>query len=64
MSRAISLAGFEATFRGNPDPWRTFTARDEMAKRRAILRALGPGPKGRVLELASGNGSNLSLIHI
>lgn len=58
MSRAISLAGFEATFRGNPDPWRTFTARDEVAKRRAILRALGPGPKGRVLELASGNGSN------
>ncbi len=58
MARAIALAGFEATFRGNPDPWRTFAARDEVAKRRAILRALGAGPRGHILELASGNGSN------
>ncbi|KQN37442.1 methyltransferase [Sphingomonas sp. Leaf407] len=58
MSRAITLAGFEATFRGNPDPWATFTARDEALKRRAILHALGPGRHGRLLELACGNGSN------
>lgn len=58
MARAITLRGFEATFRGNPDPWRTFAAPDEIRKRRAILRALGTGPRGRVLELASGNGSN------
>ncbi len=58
MSRAITLAGFDATFRGNPDPWATFTARDEAWKRRAILHALGPGRHGRLLELASGNGSN------
>jgi SAM-dependent methyltransferase len=58
MARAITLAGFEATFRGNADPWRTLTARDERRKRQAILRAMGPGPHGRVLELASGNGSN------
>lgn len=58
MARPITLHGFEATFRGNPDPWRTFAAADERRKRRAILLALGPGPRGRVLELASGNGSN------
>lgn len=58
MSRAITLAGFEATFRGNDDPWRTFTARDEALKRRAILHTLGAGTHGRILELASGNGSN------
>ncbi|KQM97549.1 class I SAM-dependent methyltransferase [Sphingomonas sp. Leaf25] len=58
MTRAITLVGFEATFRGNPDPWATFTARDEALKRRAILHALGPEPRGRLLELASGNGSN------
>ncbi len=58
MTRAITLAGFEATFRGNPDPWATFTARDEAWKRRAILHALGPGRHGRLIELASGNGSN------
>ncbi|WP_249276589.1 class I SAM-dependent methyltransferase [Sphingomonas baiyangensis] len=31
-------------------------------KRRAILHALGPGPIGRVLELAAGNGSNSAAI--
>lgn len=58
MKRAITLAGFEATFAGNPDPWNTFAARDERRKRRAIVHALGPAPHGRLLELASGNGSN------
>jgi cyclopropane fatty-acyl-phospholipid synthase-like methyltransferase len=58
MKRAITLAGFEATFVGNPDPWNTFAARDEARKRRAIVHALGPAKHGRLLELASGNGSN------
>ncbi len=57
-TRPITLAGFERTFAADPDPWRTLTARDEANKRAAILRALGAGPRGRVLELASGNGSN------
>ncbi len=57
-TRPITLAGFERTFAANRDPWRTFAARDEARKRAAILHALGSGPFGRVLELASGNGSN------
>lgn len=56
--RPIDLAGFEAKFRSNDDPWSTFTDRDEAVKRRAILQAMGAGPWGRVLELAAGNGSN------
>lgn len=55
---AIDLSGFAEKFAGDDDPWRTFSNRDEAVKRRAILHALGPGPLGRVLELASGNGSN------
>lgn len=56
--KPITLAGFEDKFRGDADPWRTFSGRDEALKRRAILHAIGTGPIGRVLELASGNGSN------
>ncbi|WP_348765682.1 class I SAM-dependent methyltransferase [uncultured Salinisphaera sp.] len=56
--QAIDLAGFEAKFRAGPDPWHTFTARDEAIKRQRILRALGHGPMARILELGSGNGSN------
>ena len=64
MTRAITIDGFEATFRGNPDPWNTFAARDECRKRAAILHALGPARHGRLLELASGNGSNSqALVH-
>lgn len=55
---AIDLGGFEAKFAGDDDPWSTWTDRDEAVKRAAILHALGPGPWGRVLELAAGNGSN------
>lgn len=54
----IDLNGFAAKFATDDDPWRTFSNRDEAIKRQAILHALGPGPLGRVLELASGNGSN------
>ncbi len=56
--RPITLDGFERTFAAADDPWRTYSDRDEAVKRGAILHALGPGPWGRVLELAAGNGSN------
>lgn len=55
---AIDLSGFAEKFATDDDPWGTFSNRDEAIKRQAILHALGPGPVGRVLELASGNGSN------
>lgn len=55
---SIDLAGFSAKFAAEDDPWRTFSDRDEAVKREAILHALGAGPLGRVLELASGAGSN------
>lgn len=55
---AIDLSGFSQKFAADDDPWRTFSNRDEAVKRAAILHGLGPGPLGRVLELASGNGSN------
>ena len=60
--KPIDLDGFAAKFAGDDDPWRTFSNRDEAVKRQAILRALGPGPLGRVLEVASGNGSNSAAI--
>jgi cyclopropane fatty-acyl-phospholipid synthase-like methyltransferase len=56
--RPIDLAGFEAKFRVAADPWQTFTARDEAIKRSRIVRALGNRRVARLLELASGNGSN------
>lgn len=56
--KPITLQGFERVFTDDPDPWRTFAAHDEAIKRAAILHAIGPRPRGRVLELAAGNGSN------
>lgn len=58
MSRRIDLAGFDARFAADHDPWGTFVNRDEAIKRHAIVRALGPGVHARVLELGCGNGSN------
>ncbi len=60
--RPITLTGFEDKFAASDDPWETFTSRDEAVKREAILHAMGPGPWGRVLELAAGNGSNSAAI--
>ena len=60
--RPITLDGFAAKFVANDDPWSTLTDWDEALKRRAILHAMGPGPWGRVLELAAGNGSNSAAI--
>lgn len=56
--KSIDLGGFEAKFAADDDPWSTWTAADEALKRQAILRAVGAGPLGRVLELGAGNGSN------
>ncbi len=56
--KPIGLSGFEETFGASDDPWRTFSDADEALKRRAIVRGLGAGPRGRVLELGAGNGSN------
>ncbi len=56
--RRLDLAGFDAKFHADADPWRTFTDADEAAKRRAILQALGLGRRGRVWEPASGAGAN------
>ncbi len=56
--KPIDLAGFEAKFAGDDDPWSTWSDRDEALKRSAILHALPPGKTGRVLELGAGNGSN------
>ncbi|WP_174286691.1 class I SAM-dependent methyltransferase [Sphingomonas bacterium] len=58
----ITLDGFDAKFTDNADPWATFTDADEALKRSAILHAIGPGPMGRVLEVAAGNGSNSAAI--
>ncbi len=60
--KPITLAGFDAKFAGDDDPWRTFENRDEALKRNAILHAMGAGPWGRVIELAAGNGSNSAAI--
>ena len=60
--KPITLAGFDAKFAADADPWRTFDDGDEALKRRAILHAMGPGPWGRVIELAAGNGSNSAAI--
>lgn len=58
MKRPIDLAGFEARFNADPDPWNTFSARTEYLKRMAILRAAGTRRRATGLELAAGNGSN------
>jgi SAM-dependent methyltransferase len=60
--RPITLAGFDRKFASDADPWSTFSNRDEAVKRCAILHAIGPGPSGRVLEVAAGNGSNSAAI--
>ena len=57
MSAPIRIDGFEAVFSEAADPWQTWTRRDEVVKRDAILRACGR-VRGRTLELACGNGSN------
>lgn len=50
--KPIDLAGFEAKFQASGDPWDYRSSAFEAAKRRVLLRACGPGKRGRGLELA------------
>ena len=54
----LDPAGFEALYRKDPDPWRTWTSPFEAHKRRMLIAACGPGGYGRVLELGCGVGAN------
>jgi cyclopropane fatty-acyl-phospholipid synthase-like methyltransferase len=56
--KPIDVQGFEDKFADDPDPWKTWSGRDEVLKRKAILHALPSGKTGRMLELGAGNGSN------
>lgn len=56
--RPIDVQGFEDKFAGDPDPWQTWSGRDEVLKRNAILHGLPSAKTGRMLELGAGNGSN------
>jgi cyclopropane fatty-acyl-phospholipid synthase-like methyltransferase len=56
--KAIKLSGFADKFARDADPWNTWTAPDEVLKRKAILHALPAHRIGRLLELGAGNGSN------
>lgn len=60
--RPITLDGFEKTFAADSDPWNTFADQDEACKRQAIRHAIGPARRGRVLEIAAGNGSNSRML--
>ncbi|WP_018146905.1 class I SAM-dependent methyltransferase [Henriciella marina] len=59
---AISLEGFEQKFEADADPWQTWDSRYEAVKRASLAKAIGPGPYGRGLEIAAGNGSNTLMI--
>lgn len=52
----IDIAGFEAKFRADPDPWNYRTSSFEAYKRRVLLHACGTRRFGRALELACANG--------
>ncbi|MEM7566225.1 MAG: class I SAM-dependent methyltransferase [Pseudomonadota bacterium] len=55
---AITPDGFEALYRSTADPWDTLTSAYEATKRDTLLRACGPRPRARGLELACGIGNN------
>ena len=56
------LDHFERVFARSSDPWGTRVKPAEAVKRAAIEQALPARPIGRVLELASGNGSNSRML--
>ena len=58
----IDPAGFEALYRADPDPWRTWSSPFEAHKRRMLLAACGPGKHGRVLDLACGSGATTAAL--
>lgn len=58
--RPIDIAGFEAKFRQNIDPWDYRSSPFEAFKRGVLLRACGDRLHGRGLELACAIGENSS----
>ena len=55
--RVIDVAGFEAKYREDIDPWNYAASPFEAFKRHVLLRACGYRPFGRGLELACGTGA-------
>lgn len=60
--QAIDLAGFEAKFRENSDPWNYEGSDFEAFKRRVLLQACGTRHYGRGLELACANGETTKVL--
>ena len=58
----IDIAGFEAKFQENPDPWNYASSRFEAFKRHILLQACGTRQYGRGLELACANGETSLLL--
>lgn len=58
----IDIAGFEAKFQENPDPWNYASSRFEAFKRQILLQACGTRQYGRGLELACANGETSLLL--
>lgn len=59
---AIDLAGFEAKFQSNPDPWNYAASPFEAHKRRILRLACGSRVYGRGLELACANGETTKVL--
>ena len=58
----IDVAGFDAKFQADPDPWNYRHSPFEAFKRRILLQACGARQYGRVLELACANGETSLLL--
>lgn len=62
MRKVIDVAGFEALFASDPDPWRYAEAPFEHYKRGILLRACGTRRYGRGLELGCANGETTAAL--
>lgn len=62
MRKVIDVAGFEALFAADPDPWRYAAAPFEHYKRGVLLRACGSHSYGRGLELGCANGETTAAL--
>lgn len=58
----IDIAGFDAKFQDNPDPWDYATSPFEAHKRRVLRLACGSRTYGRGLELACANGETTKVL--
>lgn len=58
LTDRIGIEAFDRKFRCDPDPWGTWSGREERCKREAIMHSLSYPVVGRLLELGCGNGSN------